>query len=137
MPTFWPSTQSWRRPNSYGGRTAASVTPPSEGSGDSIANEDSSAWVVCNGEIYNYRELRRDLVARGHLFRTESDTEVILHLYEDQGERMVESLRGMFALALWDSRRRRLLLARDRFGQKPLYYRGRERWTEIPAEFAG
>src|SRR4051812_29517502 len=88
-----------------------------------IANEDASAWIVCNGEIYNYRELRRDLQARGHLFKTGSDTEVILHLYEDRGERVAEDLRGMFAFAIWDARRRKLLLARDRFGQKPLFWR--------------
>lgn len=88
-----------------------------------IANEDNSVWIVFNGEIYNHRELRRELASRGHLFRTESDTEVILHLYEDRGERVVDELRGMFAFAIWDTRRRKLLLARDRFGQKPLFYR--------------
>jgi asparagine synthase (glutamine-hydrolysing) len=88
-----------------------------------IANEDRSAWIVFNGEIYNHRELRRDLLRRGHAFRTESDTEAILHLYEERGERCVDELRGMFAFAIWDVRRRRLLLARDRFGQKPLFYR--------------
>lgn len=87
-----------------------------------IANEDESCWIVFNGEIYNYRELRRDLAARGHAFRTRSDTEVILHLYEDMGSDVVDALRGMFAFALWDIPRRRLLLARDRFGQKPLFY---------------
>jgi asparagine synthase (glutamine-hydrolysing) len=88
-----------------------------------IANEDSTAWIVFNGEIYNHRELRRDLLARGHVFRTDSDTEVILHLYEERGERCVDDLRGMFAFAIWDVRRRKLLLARDRFGQKPLFWR--------------
>src|SRR5215213_6508422 len=88
-----------------------------------IANEDSTAWIVFNGEIYNHQELRRGLVERGHRFRTESDTESILHLYEEKGERVVDDLRGMFAFAIWDSRRRKLLLARDRFGQKPLFWR--------------
>jgi asparagine synthase (glutamine-hydrolysing) len=87
-----------------------------------IANEEKTAWIVFNGEIYNHRELRRELVARGHRFTTATDTEVILHLYEERGERCVEELRGMFAFAIWDSRRRRLVLARDRFGQKPLFY---------------
>ncbi|HWN45628.1 MAG TPA: asparagine synthase (glutamine-hydrolyzing), partial [Thermoanaerobaculia bacterium] len=88
-----------------------------------IANEDSTVWIVFNGEIYNHQELRRGLIERGHRFRTESDTESILHLYEEKGERVVDDLRGMFAFAIWDSRRRKLLLARDRFGQKPLFWR--------------
>ncbi|MDL5050794.1 asparagine synthase (glutamine-hydrolyzing) [Oscillatoria amoena NRMC-F 0135] len=87
-----------------------------------IPNEDESAWIVFNGEIYNYRELRRELEGRGHRFRTASDTEVILHLWEDEGEGALEKLRGMFGLAIWDERRQRLLLARDRFGKKPLHY---------------
>jgi asparagine synthase (glutamine-hydrolysing) len=87
-----------------------------------ISNEDGSIWIVFNGEIYNYRELARDLRQRGHVLATSSDTEVIVHLYEEYGAACVDRLRGMFAFAIWDRRRRELLLARDRLGIKPLFY---------------
>jgi asparagine synthase (glutamine-hydrolysing) len=87
-----------------------------------ISNEDGTVWVVFNGEIYNFAELRAELRQRGHVLRTRGDTETIVHLYEEYGVRCVEHLRGMFAFALWDERKRQLLLARDRVGIKPLYY---------------
>jgi asparagine synthase (glutamine-hydrolysing) len=87
-----------------------------------MSNEDSSVWVVFNGEIYNHAELRPGLEERGHCYRTRSDTETILHLYEEKGDALVDDLHGMFAFAIWDRARQRLLLARDRLGIKPLYY---------------
>jgi asparagine synthase (glutamine-hydrolysing) len=99
-----------------------------------IANEDGTVHVVQNGEIYNYRELRRELESAGHRFRTHGDTEVLLHLYEEHGDRFAERLRGMFAVAIWDVRRRRLVLARDRFGIKPLYYRAVDRELSFASE---
>lgn len=87
-----------------------------------LSNEDGTVWITFNGEIYNYLELRQELIAAGHIFKTKSDTEVIVHLYEQHGVGCVEKLRGMFAFAIWDENRKSLLIARDRVGIKPLYY---------------
>ena len=88
-----------------------------------ITNEDENLWIVYNGELYNHQDLRKDLEARGHRYRTKSDTETIIHLYEEYGRDCVKDLRGMFAFAIWDRRKRTLFIARDRLGIKPLYYR--------------
>src|SRR3954454_24196662 len=91
-----------------------------------LSNEDGSVWVIFNGEIYNHGEIRRELEAHGHQYRTKSDTETIVHAYEQWGDECVSRFRGMFAFALWDAPQRRLLLVRDRLGIKPLY------WTRTP-----
>lgn len=87
-----------------------------------LSNEDGTLWITFNGEIYNYRELRSELQGKGHSFQTETDTETILHLYEEMGARCVERLRGMFSFVIWDASRRTVFAARDRFGQKPFFY---------------
>jgi asparagine synthase (glutamine-hydrolysing) len=93
-----------------------------EGGHQPLSNEDGTVWAALNGEIYNYRGLREDLLGRGHRLATRCDTEVLVHLYEDFGAQLVHALEGMFAFVIWDSRREEILLARDRFGEKPLFY---------------
>jgi asparagine synthase (glutamine-hydrolysing) len=103
-----------------------------EGGAQPLHNEDRSVWVVFNGEIFNYVELRQELLRQGHQFHTHSDTEVLVHLYEQHGDDFVDHLNGQFAIALWDGRRQRLVLARDRVGIRPLYYA----WTNGRLAFA-
>jgi asparagine synthase (glutamine-hydrolysing) len=99
-----------------------------------MANEDETVWIAFNGEIYNFMALREQLISQGHRFKTKSDTEVIIHLYEEYGPDCVKRLRGMFAFAIWDSRNKRLFLARDRVGIKPLYYLKTERALYFASE---
>lgn len=123
--------------------TRLSIIDLSPAGAQPMANEDKTVWTVFNGEIYNHRELRQDLEGRGHVFKGRSDTEVLPHLYEQEGLGFVNKLRGMFALAIYDTRKRVLILARDRFGIKPLFYApGRDHFafsSEITAllEFPG
>ncbi len=104
------------------GHTRLSIIDLSPAGKQPMCNEDGTIWITYNGEIYNFRELRAELKKKGHGFRSNSDTEVIIHLYEEKGVQCLESLKGMFAFALWDSRNKTLFLARDRIGKKPLHY---------------
>jgi asparagine synthase (glutamine-hydrolysing) len=104
------------------GHRRLAIIDLTEGGAQPMASADGQLVITFNGEIYNYRELRRELEAQGHVFRTESDTEVLLHLYQAKGTAMLQDLRGMYAFALWDAAKQALLLARDPFGIKPLYY---------------
>ncbi len=103
------------------GHRRLAIIDTTDAAAQPLSNEDGTVWIVFNGEIYNFESLKEDLVKKGHRFRSRSDTETIVHLYEEMGERCVERLRGMFALAIWDARREELFLARDRVGKKPLY----------------
>jgi asparagine synthase (glutamine-hydrolysing) len=99
-----------------------------------ISNEDGTAWIVCNGEVYNFPELRIDLEKRGHTFRTHTDVECVLHMYEEYGVDCLQHLRGMFAFAIWDDKKQTLLIARDRLGKKPLYYTVRDNTLTFASE---
>src|SRR5256886_15199266 len=104
------------------GHRRLSIIDLSEAGSQPMTNEDGTIQMVFNGEIYNYQALREKLIRQGHIFSSHSDSEVLVHLYEERGEEMVHELRGMFAFVLWDSNRRAMLLARDPYGIKPLYY---------------
>ena len=104
------------------GMTRLSIIDLSSNARQPMSNEDNSIWIVFNGEIYNHNQLRNELKKMGHIYKSTSDTESILHLYEEYGVDCINKLNGMFAFAIWDSNLNRLLLARDRLGKKPLYY---------------
>ena len=122
-------------PCSLGHRRLSIIDLRPEGA-QPMTNEDGSIAAIVNGEIYNFRELRRGLVAKGHHFKSRTDSEVLVHLYEEEGPSFLDRLRGMFALALWDRPRRRLLLARDRFGKKPLFYHAGSKGLTFASELA-
>jgi asparagine synthase (glutamine-hydrolysing) len=118
------------------GHRRLSIIDLSPSGNQPMANEDRTVWAVVNGEIYNFQQLRKELEARGHRFRSRSDSEIVVHLYEEQGAAFVRALRGMFALAVWDGPRRRLLLARDPLGKKPLYFARRTQGLAFSSEVA-
>src|SRR3954453_8987898 len=104
------------------GHCRLSIVDLSPAGHNPMPNEDGTVWITFNGEIYNHAALRAELEAKGHRYRSHTDTETILHLYEEEGPRCVERMHGMFGIAIWDARKRELFLARDRLGIKPLYY---------------
>ena len=105
-----------------------------DGGRQPLCNEDGTVWITYNGEVFNAPVLREALIAAGHVFRTDTDTEVVVHGYEEWGDQIVGKLRGMFAFAIWDVRRERLLLARDHFGMKPLYYAEHGECAKVSAD---
>jgi len=124
----------WSGPGAALGHARLAIMDPSPAGHQPMANEDGQVLLVANGEIYNSAGLRADCERRGHAFRSRSDCEVLLHLYEDEGADFLPRLNGMFAVALWDARQRRLVLARDRLGIKPLYWREQDGWLAFASE---
>src|SRR5574340_678037 len=112
----------WVKQNIGLGQARLSIIDLSPLGHQPMSNEDATIWITFNGDIYNYLELRDDLIKKGHQFRSNTDTEVIVHLWEEKGPKLLDDLRGMFVIALWDDRQKLLFLARDRIGKKPLYY---------------
>ena len=118
-----PDSQGMWTKDSVGlAHTRLAIIDLSENGHQPMCNEDGTVWIVYNGEVYNFPDLREELQSKGHHFRSQTDTEVVIHLYEEEGIQCLSRLRGMFAFAIWDENKRQLFLARDRFGQKPLYY---------------
>ena len=124
----------WHDESASLGHNRLSILDISSSGHQPMSNEDETLWITYNGEIYNFQKLKQELVAAGHNFRSDSDTEVILHLYEEFGEDCLLKLRGMFAFAIWDRRRKRLFAARDRLGIKPFFYQCRNNYLIFCSE---